>query len=356
MKSHANLWPRITSFENFYEAFRRARVGKRARPDVAAFEFDLEANLFALQQELLDGSYRPGGYRNFVVHEPARRKISAAPFRDRVVHHALCGVIEPLFDPVFLPHSYANRVGKGTHRALDRCRALITRYPYVLKADVTKFFPSIDHEVLYALLARRIRCAPTRRLMRLVLDSGAGVLAEEYEMAWFPGDTLLSPLERARGLPIGNLTSQFWANVYLHELDRFVVRGLGRDAYVRYVDDFLLFGDDKQALHVVRGKIESFLVALRLTLHPRKTRVFPVTAGVPFLGFVHTPGRLRLKRDAVGRFTRRMRRYRRAFAERTLAAGRLGASVQSWVAHAAYGQTYRLRRALLSDLVFSRPG
>lgn len=175
-------------------------------------------------------------------------------------------------------------------------------------------------------------------------------------MAWFPGDTLLSPLDRARGLPIGNLTSQFWANVYLHELDRFVVRELSWDAYVRYVDDFLLFGDDPRELRRARERIAAFLVSLRLTLHPRKTRMFPVAAGVPFLGFVHMPGRVRIKRDAVGRFRRRMRRYRGAFAERALPVERLSASVRSWVAHASYGQTYRLRGALLSDLVFSRPG
>jgi retron-type reverse transcriptase len=355
VKSYASLWPRVTSFENLYEAFRRARRGKRTRADVAAFEFDLERNLLDLQRELLDATYRPGGYRNFVVHEPARRKISAAPFRDRVVHHALCRVIEPLFDRTFLPHSFANRAGKGTHRALDRCQALVRAHSYVLKADISKFFPSVDHEILYSLLARRVRCGPTRRLIRLILDSGAGILADEYRMAWFPGDTLLSPLDRPRGLPIGNLTSQFWANVYLHELDRFVVRELRWDAYVRYVDDFLLFGDEKQGLHEARRRINAFLPALRLTLHPRKTRVVPVATGVPFLGFVHTPSRVRLKREAARRFLRRMRRYRRVFAEGALPVTRLTASVQSWVAHASYGQTYRLRAALLRDLVFSRP-
>jgi RNA-directed DNA polymerase len=237
VKSHGSLWPRITSFENLYEAFREARRGKRLRPDVAAFEFDLEAHLLGLQRELLDGTYRPGGYRHFVVHEPARRKISAAPFRDRVVHHALCRVVEPCFERAFLPHAFANRVGKGTHRALDRCRAMLARHRYVLKADVAKFFPSVDHAILDGLLARRVRCAATRRLIRLILGSGAGVLADEYEMTWFPGDTLLSPLDRPRGLPIGNLTSQLWANVYLHELDAFVVHALRWRAYVRYVDD-----------------------------------------------------------------------------------------------------------------------
>ena len=118
----------MTSFENLYEAFRRARKGKRTRPDVAAFEFDLERNLLDFQRELLDGAYRPAGYRHFIVREPTVRKISAAPFRDRVVHHALGRVIEPLFDRTFLSHSFANRTGKGTHRALDRCRALVERH------------------------------------------------------------------------------------------------------------------------------------------------------------------------------------------------------------------------------------
>ncbi|MBM3222078.1 MAG: RNA-dependent DNA polymerase, partial [Candidatus Rokubacteria bacterium] len=311
------------------------------------------SKLLALQRELLDGTYRPGGYRHFVVREPVERKISAAPFRDRVVHHALCRVIEPLFDRVFLPHSFANRIGKGSHRAIRRAQELIAKYPYVLKADVSKFFPSVDHGVLWGLLAKRVRCAPTRRLIRVILDSGAGVLAGEYRMTWFPGDTLLSPLERARGLPIGNLTSQFWANVYLHELDRFVVGTLGHDAYLRYVDDILLFGGEKAALHDARRRLEAFLAGLRLTLHPKKTRVFPVAAGVPFLGFVHQTHRVRLRRDGVRRFMRRMRRYQRAFAERALPAARVTASVQSWVAHASHGQTYRLREALLARFVFS---
>ncbi|MBI2204034.1 MAG: SUMF1/EgtB/PvdO family nonheme iron enzyme [Candidatus Rokubacteria bacterium] len=229
-----------------------------------------------------------------------------------------------------------------THRALDRCQALMRCHPYVLKSDVSKFFPSVDHEILDALLTKRVRCARTRQLMRSILASGAGILADEYRMTWFPGDTLPSPLDRPRGLPIGNLTSQFWANVYLHELDGFVVRRLGRDAYLRYVDDFLVFGHTKAELHEVRAQIEAFLVGLRLTVHPTKTRVCPVAAGVPFLGFVLRPGRVRLKRESVRRFTRRMRRARRALVERALTVERLSASVRSWIAHAAYGQTYRL--------------
>jgi retron-type reverse transcriptase len=354
MRSYPALWPRITSFENLYLAFRQARKGKRSRSDVAAFELDLESNLLQLQRTLLDGTYRPAGYRHFLVTDPVPRKISAAPFRDRVVHHALCRVIEPLFHRVFLPHSFANREGKGTHRALARCRTLVKQHPYVLKADVSKFFPSIDHEIMHELLVRRIRCAPTRRLIRLILDSGAGVLADEYRMTWFPGDSLLSPLDRARGLPIGNLTSQFWANVYLHELDRFVVHRLGRRAYVRYVDDVLVFGESKTDLHEVHRQLADFLVSLRLTLHPTKTRVLPVATGVPFLGFVACPNRMRIKAAAVRRFMRRMRRVQRAFAQGGMPVDRVTASMRSWLSHAGHGQTYRLREMLLADLEFQR--
>ena len=145
MKTYRNLYPRVHDFENLYLAYRRARKGKRGRPEVAAFEFNLEDNLVRLQEELRDQNLPPGAYRSFTIHEPKRRLISAAPFRDRVVHHALCNVIEPLFERSFIHDSYANRVGKGTHRALDRAQDFARRYRYVLPCDVRQFFPSIDH-------------------------------------------------------------------------------------------------------------------------------------------------------------------------------------------------------------------
>ena len=186
-------------------------------------------------------TYRPGPYASFNIHEPKRRLISAAPFRDRVVHHALCNVIEPAFERSFIDHSYANRVGKGTHRALDACQAFARRYRYVLPCDVRQFFPSVDHSILERALNRRIQDGGIRWLIRLILDSGVGVLSEEYEMVYFPGDnpsTVLRPgsgcssgqgllaANRPRGLPIGNLTSQFWANCYLNTFDHFVGKEL----------------------------------------------------------------------------------------------------------------------------------
>ena len=236
MKTYRRLYEQVCDWDNVYLAYRKARKGKRGRPPAADFEFDLEANLVELRRELQEKTYCPGAYTSFHIHEPKRRLISAAPFRDRVVHHALCNVIEPLFDRSFIFDSYANRVGKGTHAALDRCQEYARRYHYVLQCDVEQFFPSLDLAILRETLARKLADPDVLWLIDGILASGIGVLSEEYEMAWFPGDDLLAAT-RPRGLPIGNLTSQFWANCYLNPLDHFVKRDLRCGGYVRYVDD-----------------------------------------------------------------------------------------------------------------------
>lgn len=165
MKTYKNLYPRVWAWDNLYRAYRKARKGKRARATVATFEWDLEGNLVRLQDELAARTYHPGPYDSFYIHEPKRRLISAAPFRDRVAHHALCNVIEPIFERRFIHDSYANRKGKGTHQALDRCQAFARRYRHVLPCDVRQFFPSIDHAIL-----------------RSILESGVGILSEAYDM------------------------------------------------------------------------------------------------------------------------------------------------------------------------------
>ena len=351
MRAARNLFPQVCAFENLYRAFRRARRGKRDREEVAAFEYDLEDNLLKLQDELRTGTYRPGSYRNFWVYEPKRRKISAAPFRDRIVHHALCQVIEPIFERTFIHDSYACRVKKGTHRAVDRCQAFARRHRYVLKADTQKFFPSIDHDILLGLVGKRLADPLVMELVRQILKSGEGVLTEEYVMQWFPGDDLLARF-RPRGLPIGNLTSQFWANVYLDSLDQFVKRCLKCRAYVRYVDDFLLFVDDKTQLHRWKEEITGFLGGLRLTLHDRKSVVFPVTEGIDFLGYRIFPNLRRMRRTTVRRFTRRLRRLRESHRAGRISIQQVSQSVQSWVAHCRHAQSYRLRSAILSQMSF----
>ena len=348
MKTYRNLYPQVCDWDNLYLAYRKARKGKRGRLPAATFEYNQEANLVQLHQELITKTYTPGDYHSFYIHEPKRRLISAAPFRDRVVHHALCNVIEPIFEQGFIYDSYANRVGKGTHRALDRAQQFARHFRYVLQCDVRQFFPSIDHAILRGILARKIADYHVLWLIDCILESGLGVLSQEYEMQWFPGDDLLA-VNRPRGLPIGNLTSQFWANCYLNPLDHFVKRELHCVGYVRYVDDLLLFANDKQTLWAWRQAIIDQLSSLRLTIHPG-AHPRPATEGIPFLGFVVFPTHRRLKRRKVIHYRRRLKGLLRAYRNETLPADRLAASILGWINHARYGDTWGLRSAVLQNV------
>ena len=339
------MYAQLCSWDNLYLAYRRAAKGKRGKPVVAQFEYRLEDNLIQLQQELLAKRYHPGPYYSFYIHEPKRRLISAAPFRDRVVHHALCNLIEPRFERSFITDSYANRVGKGTHRALDRTQQFARRYKYVLQCDIRQFFPSIDHAILRDILARKIDDPDVLDLVDLILASGTGVLDDDYEMIYFAGDDLFA-VNRPRGLPIGNLTSQFWANCYLNPFDHFIKRELRCPAYLRYVDDFLLFGDDKRTLWAWRDELVARLRELRLTIHPG-THPRPVTEGVPFLGFVVYPNRRRLKRRKGLYYRRRFYGMIQRYAAGAITLEQLTASVQGWVNHVRYGNTVGLRKAVL---------
>jgi RNA-directed DNA polymerase len=351
-KTYQNLYSHIIDFDNLLSAYENARKSKQQTGAMRLFHFNLERNLWDLHLELRDGTYRPGPYHNFMIFEPKPRKISAASFRDRIVHHALCQVIQPLFERKFIFDSYANRVGKGNHKALDRAHAWVKQYPYVLKADLRKFFPSIDHAVLMDVLRRTLACPPTLALCRRIVDSGAGILADEYPLQWFPGDDLFTPLQRERGLPIGNLTSQFWGNALLNELDHFVKEQLRVKAYLRYVDDFLLFGHSKAELWAAHAAIGAFLAGLRLSLHPHKCHVMPTARGVAFLGFRLFPTHRRLLGDSLRRAHKRLRRQRRALARGELTPEALRRSLASWIGHARHGNTYQLRALLLSGVVW----
>lgn len=340
------MYENLTSWENLLLAYRRAAKGKRGQPTVAAFEHRLEDHLITLQKELRAHTYRPGRYASFYIHEPKRRLISAAPFRDRVVHHALCNIIEPLFERSFIADSYANRIDKGTHRAIERAQQLARRYTYVLQCDVRQFFLSIDHAILREILARKVSDGDVLWLVEQILASGRGVLTEEYQMVYFPGDDLFA-VNRPRGLPIGNLTSQFWGNVYLNTFDHFVTRTLRCPGYVRYVDDMLLFAKDKTTLWQWKDAVYQRLATLRLTIHPG-AHPHPVTEGIPFLGFVIFPQRRRLKRRKGVHFQRRYQQLLKEFETKTLPLEDLMVSVRGWINHVRYGNTVGLRKAILS--------
>ena len=246
-------------------------MGKRRGPGPAAFLANLETEVLALERELRAGTWRPGGYVSFEVRDPKRRMISAAPFRDRVVHHAVHAVIAPLFERGFIGHTYANRAGKGTHRAVARYEWLRDRHRHVLRGDIYRYFPAIDHEVLKADLRRRIACQRTLAVLDHIVDASN---PQEPVHLYYPGDDLFTPFERRRGLPIGNLTSQLFANVYLDRFDHFVTEVL-RAPYLRYVDDFALFADDPGPARGVarpRGDVPGEVGGCRCTRRRRTWR------------------------------------------------------------------------------------
>lgn len=354
-RTHKNLYCQVCDWENLLLAFRRARRGKRDKPDVCSFEFNVEEELLRLQDELLEGTYTPGEYHHFLIHDPKERVISAAPFRDRVVHHALCNIIEPLLDRSFIHDSYACRRGRGLHAALERCSKFARRFHYVLKTDIVRFFPSIDHEVLLGLLGRRIGDREVMGLIVSIVRSGSKIPGLPGGPMWFAGDDLFAAL-RPRGLPIGNLTSQLFANVYLDPLDHFLKDELGVKGYIRYADDILCFADTKAALHQLRDDIEDFLARLRLCAHEHKTQVMPVAHGVPFLGMVVRPSHRRLKHANVQRIHQRVRRLRAAYAAGEVEAAQVKASLMGWKGFAEAARSRGLMRKIFREAKLTASG
>jgi hypothetical protein len=337
-KTFRNLWPQVVSWDNLVLAYHKCRRGKRAKPEAARFDFAWEANLLQLQQELIAGTYEPGPARHFIIHDPKKRKISAAPFRDRVLHHALVNVLEPLYERRFVYDSYACRRGKGTHRALRRAQHFLRRHAYFLKTDLVKFFPSVDHATLLDMLQQRIGDRRLLDLIQRIVAAGAGVLDAEAAPGYFPGDDLFAVL-RPRGLPIGNLTSQFFANVLLDPIDHFVREELRLPGYVRYCDDLVLFADDRQTLWRSRLQLQDRLARLRLRMHGDKTYLRPSRCGLKFLGFVLGPGHRRLQQRALVRLNRQLRLWRWRKAQGLAAHGELHRTWQAWRAHAGHGNS-----------------
>lgn len=278
-KTYNNLFADIVDFQNLLKAYHCARKNKRYTFEVLDFTSNLEENLINIQNHLVWKSWRPGPYRCFIHCEPKKRYIQAPPFRDRVVHHALAQVIEPLFDRKFIHHSYACRAWKGTHAAVRYQQTCLRKAnakwdrAYVLKADISKYFPSISHRILYRVLQRTIR---------------------DKEVLWLCATIIRHGGDNGRGIPVGALTSQLFANVYLDRLDHFLKDQLGVKYYVRYMDDWVVVGPSKAHLHEVLALAKIFLEdELGLLLNP-KTEVFPASHGVDFCGYgqpIFYPGR-----------------------------------------------------------------
>jgi retron-type reverse transcriptase len=335
--------------ENLVLAAQKASRGKRYRRSAMAFNSRMGDMLVTLRKELLDRTYRPGKYRTFEIREPKTRMISAAPFRDRVVHHALCNVVEPLFEKTFIHDTYANRRGFGTHRALRRFTEFARAKKYVLQCDISKYFPSIDHEILKERIRRKIKCRDTLWLVDLIIDNSN---EQDAVNMFFANDDLFTPFERRRGLPIGNLTSQFFANIYLSGLDHFVKEKLGIRCYIRYVDDFALFSDEHSQLADARGLIEEYLAGLRLRIHPVKSQLFETRRGASFVGYRVLEDRIRVRSDNLRRGRWRLRRMQREYAEGRLEQGALTQRLRSWIAHLEHADSFLLRKSVFGSQAF----
>ncbi len=317
-RSSGDIFDALASVGALQKAWSRAARGKRARPDVCEFERGWPDALVSLAQSLRDGSWRPAGYRSFIWRERGKRRlISAAPFADRVVHHAITAAIEPTYERRFLPWSFANRRGRGTHAALAQALHGAARFRWVLKLDVQRFFPSVDHAVLLALLRNVVHERALLELIERLLASGNGLLASEWKPVLFPGDDLLA-LTRPKGLPIGNQTSQFFANVLLHPVDLLIAQRLQPGLAARYVDDILLFDHDRGRLHDARAAIEEKLALLRLRAHERKTRLWDAREGVPFVGYRVFPWGAKLPGASVTRLRCHLRAVAEEYADGVL--------------------------------------
>lgn len=318
MKTYNNLFEKICSFKNLHNAFLKARKCKKYRDYVLKFSFNLENNLLKLREELLTQTYLHGNYREFIVYDAKKRHIKAAPFRDRVVHHALCNIIDPIFNKSFVYDSYACRKDKGTHKALKRLRKYLKNSImyftfknlsylkiFCFQADISKYFNSIDHKVLLCLINKKITDKKVIWLIKNIIDSS-------YSKKIYQNLFNVKKI----GIPIGNLTSQLFANIYLNELDQFVKHQIKIKYYIRYMDDFLVLHYSKKHLHKVKQKIKIFLKQkLELNLHPKKVNIFPIKNGIYFLGYINFKNYRLLNKHTVKRFLRKMKIYQKKLRE-----------------------------------------
>jgi len=333
-KTCKHLFDQVCSYKNLLLAFDKAKKGKLSKDYVMEFNQNLSAELCKLQWELLTGIYKPRPLKTFIVRDPKTRKISASNFRDRVVHHAICNLVEPIFEPRFIYDNFANRRRKGTSAALKRFDVFIKKVSsrdgdgFALKADIKHYFDNVNHEILLLILRKRIHDERLINLISIILDNH-------------------SSESKGKGMPLGNLTSQFFANVYLNELDQYIKHSLGVRFYLRYVDDFVILSNDKQRLESLRSNIDCFLKDhLKLTLHPDKTKIIRLCSGVQLLGFRVFYYYKILKKSNLRRIMMKVRKYKEGLADGSLTHEHVHLSLAGWRGYAMMGNTYNLRREI----------
>jgi len=319
MRRHGNLWQEIISSENIMTAYKKAVLGKSKMRNVKRFNKGMEEKLERIRKSLIEKTFTTSNYMEKTVYEPKQRIIYVLPFvPDRIVQHALMNVVEPIWRKLFISDSYACISGKGIHKGSRRTMEFVRRNKYCLKCDVAKFYPSVDQEILFNIIKKKIKCPNTLWLISDIIHS-------------YPG---------GKNVPIGNYTSQWFGNLYLNELDHFVKVNLqarhGHIDYIRYCDDFCLYHDDKKILHDCAKRIQDFLRD-KLLLKFSKCDVFPVTRGVDFLGYRHFNNYILLRKATMKRVRRRIQRLPLKYAQGRITAEQYRSSVGStwgWLKHA----------------------
>jgi len=338
LKRFGYLYEKVYDFENLYISYLQARKSKRYQREVLKYTTNLEENLIILQNELIWKTYSPRQVREFYVYIPKERLITAPAFYDRVLHHAVHNIIEPIFEGTFIYHSYACRTNKGTHAGVE----MLTKYlrmatakhdrVYCLKADISKYFPSIDRNILFGIIKKKIKDPDLLWLIKKILDGNQG----------------------ETGIGIGALTSQLFANVYHNELDHFVKERLRIKYYVRYMDDFIILGPDKAELHQVRRQIEEFLWnRLRLKTNS-KTQVFPINKGISFLGYRVWPTHKLLKSDTKKRIKKTLKGFMRLYKRGKISFEKIDSTVQSYLGHIKHANSFNFKKTLFKWFVLVR--
>ena len=340
----SSLFEKFCSYDNLKLAFAKARKHKTRRKEVIEFEANLIQNLQDLRTELCLLSYCSQPLKSFILRDPKTRKISKSAFRDRVVHHALVNIIEPLFDKCFIYDSYANRKGRGTLKAIERFEFFsrkvsgnYTKTAYVLKADIRHYFETVDHTVLTKLLKNKIE---DDKIMFLITKILRNYMTKE----------------KNKGMPLGNLTSQFFANVYLNELDQFVKHVLKAKYYIRYVDDFVIVHNSFDVLNNFKQKINDFLAEqLTLELHSDKSKILPIRNGVEFLGLrVFAHYRL-LKLRNLKKFQRKLIHLKGLYRQKQINYDSAFDFMEGWLAYARQANTYTLRKKFVKQFEAAFP-
>jgi len=324
-----DLFDDVVSYSNLYRAYRKALLGARRNEEQAHFYYNLENELVTLRRELVEETYNPGPYRYFMIFDPKEREIAIAPFRDRVVHHAIVNVLEPIYERRFIYDSYATRKGKGTLAAIKRAQSFLRESRYYIKLDISKYFASIDRNTLLEILQRKLKDA---RLLKLIT-----------RIVWNPPD-------EERGLPIGNMTSQFFANVYMDPFDHFVKDELKQRHYIRYMDDFVVFTDDRSGIRGLLDRMKAYLNdELGLKVKENGVVINTPMHGLGFLGVRIFPSTVRLHRKNLTRCLRKIRLREREYSRGQIDEERLVLSVSSIVAHMAQFNTLTLRKRVMGS-------